>query len=76
MPTPQMWVASAIEQQRVLAEEAAPRWCSVGGDLFLTELSKAGITIRKLCRLPMFAEAVAAMAAGEPEAARRAVVVA
>jgi hypothetical protein len=33
-PTATMWIASAKEQQRLLALGSAPRWCSVGGDLF------------------------------------------
>jgi hypothetical protein len=61
LPTDAQWIASAKEQQRVLAKEAAPHWCSVGGDLFRIDLSLAGIAIRKLCRLPMYDEAVELM---------------
>jgi hypothetical protein len=60
-----MWIAGAKEQQEVLAKEKAPEWCSVGGDLFKIELTKAGINTRKLCRLPMYDEAVAEMTRGD-----------
>jgi hypothetical protein len=65
-PTDQMWIACAKEQQRQLQAEKAPgEWASVGGDVFSVTLTKAGIDVRKLGRLPMYDEATVEMRAGE-----------
>jgi hypothetical protein len=72
-PTAEMWIAMAKQQQRILAEEKAPAWCSIGGDLFMIELTLNGISVRKLCRLPLYEEAVAEMSRGDIDVRRGAV---